>query len=102
MRLTIILTLCIALAITGTALAVGKGKQAVYETSAGKVIFDGTIHAEKGGACKDCHPAIAPMKKGGLTMKKEDHVPGKACGVCHDGKKAFAQDEANCGKCHKK
>ena len=42
------------------------------------------------------------MKKGTAKITKADHVPGKFCGKCHDGKKAFAQDEANCGKCHKK
>ena len=41
------------------------------------------------------------MKKGTAKITKADHVPGKFCGKCHDGKKAFAQ-EGNCDKCHKK
>jgi c(7)-type cytochrome triheme protein len=39
------------------------------------------------------------MKKA-AKITQADHVAGKFCGKCHDGKKAFDQKE--CAKCHKK
>ena len=87
----------------GTALAVPPGKQAVYETSAGKVTFDGKMHATAGLKCPDCHTKVFPMKKDAGKTKMADINAGKGCGVCHDGGKAFkANDPANCSKCHKK
>jgi c(7)-type cytochrome triheme protein len=85
---------------TGMALAVGSGKTVTFaDGKEGKVIFDGTKHAAAKLACKDCHPAPFAMKKAAkITMA--DHVPGKFCGKCHDGKKAF--DQKDCAKCHKK
>lgn len=101
--LTTMLTLLIAIAFVGSAMAVPAGKTIEYAGgAAGKVVFDGKVHADKGNKCNDCHTKIFPMKKGGTKITKADHVAGKFCGTCHDGKKAFAQDEANCGKCHKK
>jgi len=101
--LTIVLTLLIAIAFVGSAMAVPAGKTVEYAGGdAGKVVFDGKIHADKGGKCNDCHTKIFPMKKSGTKITKADHVAGKFCGTCHDGTKAFGQDEANCGKCHKK
>ena len=78
---------------------------------AGKVLFQGKFHNDKLGAgkCMDCHKANVPfgMKKPGMEgaakMTKADHVEGKFCGVCHDGKKAFGwQEGQDCTKCHKK
>ena len=101
--LTIVLTLLIAIAFVGSAMAVPAGKTVEYAGGdQGKVVFDGKVHADKGSKCNDCHTKIFPMKKGSFKMPKAEHGSGKFCGACHDGKKAFAQDEANCGKCHKK
>jgi len=87
----------------GTAMAVPPGKTADWATSAGKVVFDGKVHADKGLKCNDCHTKIFKMKKGSTEMKMADINSGKYCGVCHNGEKAFkASDPANCGKCHKK
>lgn len=95
------LTLLVAIAFVGNAMATAPGKTVEYEGGeAGKVIFSGDTH--KVNKCSDCHPKIFQMKKGSFKMPKEDHVPEKFCGTCHDGTKAFAQDEANCVKCHKK
>lgn len=86
--------------LVGAALAVGPGKTVEFPGGKeGKVIFDGTQHANAKLACKDCHPAVFPMKKA-VKITKADHVPGKYCGACHNGTKAFDQKE--CGKCHKK
>ena len=97
------LTLVIMVAFAGSGLAVSPGKTVEYAGgSAGKVIFDGKVHADKGLKCTDCHTKIFPMKKGTkITMAEINE--GKYCGVCHNGKEAFkSSDPANCGKCHKK
>jgi c(7)-type cytochrome triheme protein len=87
----------------GTAMAVPPGKTVDWDTSAGKVVFDGKIHADKGLKCNDCHTKIFKMKKGADEMKMADINAGKFCGECHNGTKVFkASDSANCVKCHKK
>jgi c(7)-type cytochrome triheme protein len=103
-RLTgIFLTLFLVVAIVGSAFAVGSGKKVEYAgSSAGQVVFDGKSHADAGSKCAECHPKVWPMKKG-PAMVHADMNAGKGCGVCHNGQKAFkTDDQANCGKCHKK
>jgi len=104
--LTVVLTLLIAIAFVSSAMAVGKGKTVEFAGGKeGKVVFDGTTHAEKAGACNSCHPKVFPMKKAGAEGSAKITAPHKAgefCGTCHDGKKAFDQAGDNCGKCHKK
>ncbi len=99
-RLLIVLTGFIFLVgLVSGAMAVGTGKKVEWdEKTQGKVIFDGTAHANAGLKCNDCHTKIFPMKKGDLKM--DDMKAGKSCGTCHNGKKAFAVTE--CAKCHKK
>jgi c(7)-type cytochrome triheme protein len=97
------LTLIITVAFAGSSFAVSPEKTVEYAGgSAGKVIFDGKIHAGKGLKCMDCHPKVFPMKKGTkITMAEMNE--GKYCGVCHNGQKAFkSSEQANCEKCHKK
>jgi len=97
------LILIIVMAFANSGFAVSSGKTVEYAGgSAGKVIFDGKIHADKGLKCTDCHTKIFPMKKGTkLTMAEMNE--GKYCGVCHNGEKAFkSSEQANCEKCHKK
>jgi c(7)-type cytochrome triheme protein len=85
-----------------SAMAVPPGKTVEWESSAGKVVFDGKTHADKGLKCNDCHTKIFQMKKG-AEMTMEEINKGKFCGACHDGTKAFkASGEENCAKCHKK
>ena len=93
----------VIVAFVGSALAVPPGKTVEFAGgSAGKVVFDGKIHADKGLKCNDCHTKIFPMKKGG-TYTMADMNAGKNCGECHNGTKAFkSSDAANCAKCHKK
>ena len=101
--LTLALTLLIAIAFIGSAMAVPSGKTVEFAGgSQGKVVFDGKVHADKGKKCADCHPKVFAMKKGTAKITKADHVAGKFCGTCHDGKTAFDQSNTNCGKCHKK
>ena len=97
------LILFIMLAFAGSGFAVPSGKTVEFAGGpAGKVIFDGKIHGDKGLKCTDCHPKIFPMKKGTkLTMAEINE--GKYCGVCHNGQRAFkSSGQANCEKCHKK
>ncbi|RPJ06643.1 MAG: cytochrome C [Deltaproteobacteria bacterium] len=104
MRLAVIfLALFVAVAFVGSAFAIGSGKKVEFAGGPnGKVIFDGKIHADAGQKCAECHTKIWPMKKG-EGMKHADMNAGKGCGVCHTGQKAFKiDDQANCGKCHKK
>ncbi|HXX57659.1 MAG TPA: cytochrome c3 family protein [Thermodesulfovibrionales bacterium] len=100
---TILLTMAVAVMFIGSAMAVPPGKTVEFDSPAGKVVFDGKAHADKGLKCNDCHTKIFPMKKGGTKITMEEMNAGKNCGECHNGTKAFAsKDAANCGKCHKK
>jgi c(7)-type cytochrome triheme protein len=90
--------------ISSQSFAVPSGKTVEFaDGSAGKVVFSGTTHEEKGLKCNDCHPSIFPMKKTTEELKMSDMNAGKYCGACHNGKKAFStSDPADCSKCHKK
>jgi len=102
--LTLILAIVIAVAFVGSVMAVPAGKTVEFAGGdAGKVVFDGKVHADKGLKCNDCHPKLFQMKKASTKMTMEDINGGKFCGACHNGEKAFkANDPANCGKCHTK
>lgn len=64
---------------------------------AGPVQF---LHQSHGSfSCSECHPGSFTMKKGGSKMTMAEMYQGKSCGLCHDGKKAFASMQ--CTKCHK-
>jgi len=94
----------VIVAFVGSALAVPPGKTVGYAGgSAGKVVFDGKIHADKGLKCNDCHTKIFQMKKGSAKITMAEMNAAKFCGECHNGTKAFkSSDAANCAKCHKK
>lgn len=87
------------------AFAVPAGKTVEFDgKGAGKVVFDGKTHADKGLKCADCHQSgLFKMKKGGEVLTMKDMEAGKNCGACHNGTKAFSvKDAASCSKCHKK
>ncbi len=95
----------VTLVLSASAFAVPAGKTVEFEAKgAGKVVFDGKVHADKGLKCADCHQSgLVKMKKGGDVMTMKDMEAGKFCGACHNGTKAFSvEDAANCAKCHKK
>jgi c(7)-type cytochrome triheme protein len=98
------LVVVVTLVMAASVMAVPAGKTVEFDVKdAGKVVFDGKIHADKGLKCKDCHPAVFKMKKGADVITMKDMDAGKFCGTCHDGKKAFSSsDKAACVKCHKK
>ncbi len=97
-----VLTICL-LSLT-SANAVPSGKTVEFmPKDAGKVLFDGAVHAKKGLTCADCHPALFKMKKGADAITMKDMEAGKFCGACHNGTRAFnVKDAGNCTKCHKK
>ncbi len=99
------LVVAVTFAMAMTAFAVPSGKTVEFEgKGAGKVVFDGGVHAKAGLKCADCHQSgLFKMKKGGDAITMKDINDGKFCGACHNGTKAFsAKDAANCAKCHKK
>ncbi|MDA8241291.1 MAG: cytochrome c3 family protein [Nitrospiraceae bacterium] len=101
--LVVMIAVCIVTVFAGSALAVPSGKTVEWSTPAGKVIFDGKVHADKGLKCSDCHTKIFKMKKGADQMTMAEINKGKFCGECHNGEKAFKTDDAaNCSRCHKK
>jgi c(7)-type cytochrome triheme protein len=71
--------------------------------TAGAVVFDGTVHADKGLTCDACHV-------GGMFQTRKDSTPinmeaikkEQYCGSCHNGTKAFGtKDTKSCKRCHK-
>lgn len=104
MRIIAAVAVLVIIAFAGSALAVPPGKTVEYQGGgAGKVIFDGKLHADKGAKCNNCHPALFQMKRGAQKITMADMNAGKHCGACHNGTKAFKSgDAANCAKCHKK
>lgn len=96
MRLTVLLlTLIVAIAFVGSAMATPPGKSVEYpDGDQGVVTFSGDTHGAKQGLkCNDCHPKPFTMKKGVFKETKEDHGKDVFCGVCHNGTKAFGQKD---------
>ena len=103
--LVLALVVIVSLAMAVAAFAVPAGKTVEFDgKGAGKVVFDGKMHADKGLKCADCHQSgLFKMKKGGDVLTMKDMDAGKNCGACHNGTKAFdVKDKAGCAKCHKK
>ena len=79
-------------------------KKVVFHTkSAGNVVFDHDVHLDAlGKHCILCHNKIfdiVPSRNPTYTMADMDK--GKACGACHNGKRAFSvKDKDNCSICH--
>ena len=103
--LVVALVVAVTFVLAASAFAVGSGKTVEFDgKGAGKVVFDGKTHADKGNKCADCHQSgLFKMKKGSATLTMKDMEAGKNCGACHNGTKAFGvKDAATCAKCHKK
>jgi len=93
------------LILSGVAFAVPPGKSIELNgKGAGKVVFNGKIHANKATRCTDCHQAgLFKMKKGADIMTMKTMEAGKFCGSCHNEKKAFGvKNKVDCSKCHRK
>lgn len=103
--LVVAIAVVAGLSLSVSAFAVPAGKTVEFDgKGAGKVVFDGKVHAEKGNKCADCHQSgLFKMKKGSSTITMKDMQAGKNCGGCHNGTKAFSvKDASSCAKCHKK
>ena len=99
--LILALTLIVAVALIGSALAVPAGKKSVFKGGKmGKVTMDGKKHADAGNKCNDCHPSLFQMKAGTSKITQKDHKTDKFCFGCHNGEKAFKA--TTCKKCHMK
>jgi c(7)-type cytochrome triheme protein len=99
------IVIVVSFVLAASAFAVGPGKTVDFDgKGAGKVVFDGKMHADKGNKCADCHQSgLFKMKKGADVLTMKDMEAGKNCGACHNGTKAFGvKDAASCAKCHKK
>lgn len=51
--------------------------------------------------CGACHDELFKMKAGANEVTMDAIGAGQSCGVCHDGKKAFASSVDTCLRCHK-
>jgi len=101
-RLTAVMVVLAAGIFVNHAQAIQPGKTVSWETSMGKVVFDGKNHADAEVKCLECHSKIFQMKKGSTKMKMADINSGKYCGKCHKkGGRAF-EPKGNCEMCHKK
>ncbi len=99
----VILATIILLVSAVTALAIPKGRTLTFTGATGTVHFDGTLHNRHAKGCRQCHnPAVFPqMKQGSVTITMAAINNGKLCGICHNGKAAFAP-AGNCARCHHK
>ena len=86
--------------------AVESGVTITYSgKGAGEVIFNGTVHSEKGSICADCHEphglslALFEMKKGADVINMRKIEMGKSCGYCHS---VSLSDTSSCSTCHHK
>jgi c(7)-type cytochrome triheme protein len=69
--------------------------------SPGPVTFEHAKHIARGAKCADCHPKLFTMRKGSTKLTMDLMAEGKACGSCHNGRKAFAtMDGDKCLTCH--
>jgi c(7)-type cytochrome triheme protein len=70
--------------------------------SPGQVIFTHATHVDASRpACTACHPREFRILKASSRRAPVTHAEmdkGRACGACHDSKKAFALDD--CAACH--
>ena len=99
---TIIPAIFIILLAAATAVqAVPRGRSLTFASSNGAVHFDGTLHNRHAKGCRQCHtPAVFPqMKQGSVAITMAAITSGKLCGICHNGKSAFAPAH-NCKRCH--
>jgi c(7)-type cytochrome triheme protein len=69
------------------------------KASPGPVTFRHVTHLDAKLACASCHPRPFAMQVAGArTTPLHD---SSACGMCHDGSKAFAvEDPESCARCH--
>ena len=76
----------------------GGGNIAYPGGGVGKVVFSHDAHTGMGMKCGDCHTRLFSYRKSAGRLKMAALYGGKACGSCHNGKRAFASTD--CNRCH--
>jgi c(7)-type cytochrome triheme protein len=61
-------------------------------------IFQHWVHRLR-FTCNACHPAVFSMTESEPTTM-DAITAGQACGVCHNGRVAFAVSPTTCNRCH--
>ena len=104
--LSIVIYILVSCFLAINAFAVESGVTITYPgKGAGQVVFSGTVHAEKGLICSDCHErngftlAFFEMKKGADIINMRKIEMGKSCGHCHT---VSMSDTSICSTCHHK
>lgn len=64
-----------------------------------QAVFPHWIHRTQ-FKCYVCHDEIFQMQAGAEKINMDDVSNGRFCGVCHDGKTAFAIGFNTCERCH--
>lgn len=64
-----------------------------------RAVFPHWVHRAR-FVCTACHDQLFDLKAGRAAVTMDLISQGKACGVCHDGKRAFAPDFGACERCH--
>lgn len=65
------------------------------------VVFSHTLHVPFTDKCTACHPQPFRMLRPARTTLHAEMDAGRSCGICHDGKAAFATaDTESCSRCH--
>lgn len=64
-----------------------------------RAVFSHAIHRTQ-FRCYVCHEGIFKMQAGSNEITMDAVRDGKFCGVCHDGKTAFAVGFDTCNRCH--
>ncbi len=102
-RLLIILMLFITSSLSDAAMASQSAYGILYTKPLESVIFSHQDHTKKGTTCATCHSGLFEMEALHAQNQKDFNMDalykGKYCGVCHDGKKAFAAN-TQCARCH--
>ena len=65
-----------------------------------QALFPHWIHRTR-FKCFVCHDALFQMKAGADNIDMDAVREGRYCGVCHDGKTAFAVGFDTCERCHR-
>lgn len=102
MKVSLLGALIVLLLVSFVSAKIGGGDITFEVKSAGNVIFSHDKHVESAGLkCTGCHDSLYITKEKHKSVKMAQMQKGKSCGLCHNGKKAFAV-KANCNNCHKK
>jgi len=75
-------------------------RQAAGMDDVSPAVFPHWIH-RMSYTCYACHETPFKMKAEENLVTMDQIQSGQSCGVCHDGKTAFASDLTTCNRCHR-